>query len=187
MNNYPTYEDIFSELKDAIKNAVADLFTHHGTENFYHIALMTTGEALPPFLTASSQEGLEVTINKYQEKYSNNDYKLLKYELTWSYADSLYAIYKYEEYFKTVEYLFYKRPNLHELNDDEREIEFDFRLKLMEEVMLELDKEGLFGTKEKRKKLLINIEIFSDDDENIKRAIRLNPSNSVILEKYINW
>lgn len=185
MNNCPTYEDIFIELKEATRKAVVDLFTHHEAESFYYIALMTTGEALPPFLTALSEEGLEVTINRYKEKYPNDGYEQLKYELRWSYADSPYGIYKYEEYFKTVEHLFYERPNLYELNEDESKIEFDFRLELMEQVMLELDKDGLFGKKGKRQNLLINVAIYSDEEENMKRAIRLNPVDSVILIEYL--
>ena len=45
--------------------------------------------------------------------------------------------------------------------------------------MKRLDNKGLFGEGEKRKNIVINVEVMPPDYTNTERALRLNPSESL--------
>lgn len=161
-----------AELKDAIykasKKAFSELFTVY-PENYYYCALITTGEAHPPFISAWSKEALTKTANTEEKR------KALK----WSYADSPYCCYG-EEYFSEVKELFYKRPEMSlELNDEEWNEEYNIRLNAMEAAIAVLDAESLFGKGEERNLIVINVEVMPPDSTNTERAKRLNPHRAI--------
>ena len=52
--------------------------------------------------------------------------------------------------------------------------EYDIRLNSMEEVMASLDKEGIFGSGERRKNMVVLAEVRPPDYTNTERALRLN-------------
>jgi len=106
----------------------------------------------------------------------------LKEDLRWSYADSP-LFYFGEKHFKTVEQLFLERPEMsHKMTSDEWDKEYDFRISEMTNALKELDEEELFGEKEHRRKIMINVEINPEDESNIERAKQLNPKGGIVGE-----
>ena len=55
----------------------------------------------------------------------------------------------------------------------------DDLLDCMERVMSELDQEGIFGTGEKRRKIMVNAEVMPPDYTNTDRALRLNEKEDI--------
>ena len=160
-------EILIKTIANATKNAFIDLFRNN--EKFYYCVLITTGEALPPFISAWSWEAFKRTAD-------NDD------NVKWSYADSPYCAYGYEEYFTEVREIFGKRPNIHDLDDELYDKEFDLRLNAMELAMKQLDKEGIFELNQSRKEVYINVEIMPPDFSNTERALRLNKKENIT-----NW
>jgi hypothetical protein len=151
-----------ADLVDAIYKATKDAYTalvQEFPENFYYFALITTGEAHAPFVAAWSYEALA----KFDK------------DLKWSYADSPYCLHK-EELFDEVKSLFALRPFCAEENCDE----YQFRISAMELALQKLDQENIFGKGEKRKKILINVEVVPPDVSNTERARRLNPPEALV-------
>ena len=163
-------ENLVKAITDATRNAFTDLFKNN--ERFYYCVLMTTGEALPPFISAWSWEALE---RKVENRTDEFEY------LKWSYADSPYYDYG-AEYFKEVIELFAKRPNLHNLDDEHYYKEFDLRLNAMELAMRKLDEEGIFELNQNRKEVYINVELMPPCVSNTERALRLNKKENIT-----NW
>lgn len=161
-----------TELKDAIyeasKKAISELFSKNPGK-FYYCALITTGEAHPPFISAWSIEALEKASNTQEER------KALK----WSYADSPYCC-SGEENFTKVKELFSSRPEMtYDLSEKEWAAEYNLRLNAMEAAIAKLDAEGLFGSGEERNNIVINIEVIPPDSTNTERAKRLNPNEAI--------
>jgi len=105
-------------------------------------------------------------------------------EKDWSYGESPYFCYG-EEYFGEVSRLFDERPD-HNVGIDQWLEECDLRVRCMEEVMKRLDKKDIFGEGEKRKSILINVEVMPPDYRNTERALRLNPRGSAILAAWLD-
>ncbi len=160
MNNIPKSE-LEVAITDATRKAVMSLFENHN-ENFYYLSLITTGEALRPYLSAWSWEAL---------KNESEDLK-------WSYADSPYCLYG-DEFFQPVAELYSKRPSLHDDINEEWETEYNLRLDAMEAALAQLDKEGVFGEGEARNNIVINAEVMPPDFTNTERAKRLNPELAI--------
>ena len=60
-------------------------------------------------------------------------------------------------------------------DDDEKFMEeYEFRMDSMEKVMSDLDKEGIFGSGEKRKNIVVAAEVMPPDYTNTERVLRLN-------------
>ena len=71
------------------------------------------------------------------------------------------------------------------LSDDELYgMEWDIRVHALEEAMKRLDESGLFGTKEERNHVVINVELAPPDGSEYNRALRLN-SHSDVLSEYL--
>jgi hypothetical protein len=159
--------ELKQEIKDAVQKSVNDLFNIN--ENFYYVVLVTTGEAHSPILSAWSTEAL----NKYND-----------IDIKWSYADSPYFNYG-KEYFEKVNRLFSLRPLMNEnMTENEWNEEYNLRLNAMENAMKELDDENIFERKDKRKNMIINVEVMPPDYENTERALRLN--NKEILKEILD-
>ena len=85
-----------------------------------------------------------------------------------------------EEYFSEVSKLFLENiERMEDMDEDTYEQEFDLLLHIMECVMAELDEEGLFGSGEQRKKIVVNAEVMPPDYTNTERALRLNPPEAL--------
>ncbi|MCL2378421.1 MAG: DUF4303 domain-containing protein [Defluviitaleaceae bacterium] len=153
----PSIDELKNAIKDAMRNAVKDLFEIN--EDFYYLVLATTGEARHPYLCACSYEGLEQTVKKYVDDYGYDYTPQLKADLKWSSADSPYAYFRWDEYFKgkDVETLFYKRPHIDDLTMDEWLEEYELRISAMVAALKELDEEDVFQRKGIRKHMLINV------------------------------
>ena len=161
--------DLVEKIEDAVEKAVTKLFEDH-KENFYYCSLITCGEAARPVLSAWSWEALD--------RLSENDED--KLDLKWSYADSPYCMFG-EEFLSELDDIFQERPRVEDIDDDdEYDKEISIRINSMEKALSNLDKKGLFGVGEDRKKIVINVEFMPPDYSNTERAIRLNPEDALV-------
>lgn len=168
--NIPSKNDLISAIESAAFLAISDLFSSH-KESFYYCTLITTGEGLPPVLAAWSWEAL----NRETSKDPQLDVMWIK----WSWADSPYLDYG-SHYFNEVKNLILSRPRIADLKaSSDRFDELKFRLDAMEEAMRNLDRRGLFGQGEERKKIVINAELVPPDYTNTETATRLNPPEAL--------
>ncbi len=164
MTMIPTEFDLESEIVEATRKAVSELFSQH-PGLFYYCALITSGEAHSPYLVAWSEEALAEAITAEENPNEARE------ELKWSYADSPYCFFG-EEHFKGVNDLFSRRP-------DVSQKEYEIRLQAMERAIAKLDKEGLFGTGAARQRIVVNVEVMPPDLTNTERAIRLNSPEAI--------
>lgn len=158
-------------IADAARQAFSELFdTVAAGEHFYYCALVTTEEGFAPVVSAWSREAFE------REELD----EIAK----WSYADSPYCTFGYDEYFGEVERLFEARPTMDDLDDEEWDDELDLRLEAMTEALAILDREGLFARNQPRHEVVVNAELMPPDASNAERALRLNVS-ATIPEDYL--
>src|SRR5215831_9961875 len=88
-------------IRDAARRAFAELRAAHPDEHFYYFTLVTTGDALRPGPSASSEEGLARICGQYRDAGMTCDPE----DLRWSEADSPYVL-SGDEHFREVEDLF---------------------------------------------------------------------------------
>lgn len=170
--NFEIKKEMIKAIENATRKACMLLFKEHD-ENFYYCALITGGEGQSPILCAWSYEALE------RECLKEADSEKAKIYFKWSYADTPYFAYG-EEYFEEVEKIFDSREM--PFDDDNKYMkEYELRLECMEKALANLDKEGLFGKCEKRKNIVINVEVMPPDYTNIERAKRLNPEEALVV------
>lgn len=166
-------EILIAAITKAARMAFQKLFSNG--EHFYYCALLTTGEGFAPIISAWSWEALARVTQLNSETYAQS--------IKWSYADSPYYAFGYDEYFSDVKQLFEHRANIDSLNDEDWGKEFDVRLTAMVKAMSILDKEGLFAQNQSRRSILINVELMPPDASNVQRALELN--NSEDIEEYL--
>jgi hypothetical protein len=172
-----TPAELTSAIAGATRTAVTALFREHA-ENFYYLSLITTGEGHPPSLAAWSSEALERVAAAQSHPRQAIE------QLRWSYADSPYCCFGYEDYFGPVRDIFARRPRMdYAGSDDEWEEELAVRLQAMEDALALLDDEGIFGRGSAREALVINVEVMPPDASNTERARRLNPPAA--LERWL--
>ena len=166
---------IYDSLLKATREAVKKLFQVN--EHFYYCSLMMLEDATP-CISACSEEALAETVKNSNGRYTADD-------LRWSYADSPYFGYGFQEYFKSLDAFYCEHMN--RISDDEYDAAIEMWLSLMERVMKTLDEEGMFGTSDNRKKIFINAEYMPPDVSNVERGRRLNPLD--IFERWYkeNW
>lgn len=145
---------IVNVLKHAAKKSFESLFKEH-EEQFYYCTFIQAEDGTP-FIFACSYEGLDRTLE--QNGIDKND-ENERSEFKWSYADSPYCAYGYD--------------------DEAYDREFEIRLNSMEEAMRQLDEEGLFGVGEERKKVVVIAEVMPPDYTYTERALRLNPREAL--------
>lgn len=167
--------DIIKPLLEATEKSFRLLFKEHN-EHFYYCTLVMI-EVGTPCISALSYETLE-KLASASEDY-DNEYPQLK----WSYADSPYCGFGFDEYFGDVEKIFEQCFN-GKIRDDIEAFENEYLrwIASMEEVMKILDSRGLFGMGKERSRLFINAEIMPPEASNFDRAKRLNP-----LDIYKEW
>lgn len=162
-------------LGDAVRKAFTDLFQEHSEEHFYYCTLVLIEAQGCPVVSAMSDEALERVVKKYQEEYKDDrPEEVLRSELKWSYADSPYCIYG-EQYFAEVQ----KVTEQRDMDEAEDLDEYEFRMDSMEKVMADMDKEGLFGSGERRKRIVVAAEVMPPEYENTERVMRLNETENL--------
>lgn len=155
-------------LLEAARNGFQALFREY-KEKFYYCTLILS-EGATPFISAFSEEALEAAVEENDGKYPAE-------ELKWSYADSPYCGYGYEEYFQALDGVFFERMD-NIPSDEEYDQEIEHWLSLMEKVMKTLDEEKIFGEGEERRSMIINAEVMPPDETNAERAERLNTKST---------
>lgn len=111
---------LIAAITKAARMAFQKLFSN--SEHFYYCALLTSGEGFAPVISAWSWEALARETQLNSETYSQS--------IKWSYADSPYYAFGYDEYFSDVKQLFEHRANIDSLNDEDWGKELDVRLLL---------------------------------------------------------
>jgi len=170
----PSETDLTKSIIDATRKALNDLFNTYADHHFYYIALITSGDAQSPTLTAWSQEALNSELKKIE------DADVL--DLKWSYADSPFFPVG-ENYFADVEQLFNARPHLDPNDLKQWQDEYNLRLSSMEQAIVYLDDEGLFGVGEERDHIVVNVEVMPPDESNTLRAKKLN--SEICLKEWL--
>ena len=167
------FEIFVQEIVSAAGKAFTELFANN--EKFYYCTLLTTGEGLAPLISAWSEEALERESSLYKdiENYS----EIIK----WSYADSPYFAYKYENF----EHIFSSRPLMYTLNAEEWEDEISFRLKIMETAMKRLDEDGIFSAGQNRENICLEAGTMPPDKRTTEITRRLNNPDSSIMKQYM--
>lgn len=166
-------EKMVKFLQGAFKNAIISLCTEH-KEHFYYFAFVFDS-GMHPYISAWSYEAYEKSV--IENQVDEEDKKWWK----WDYADSPYAVYGYEDYFCEVNKLLDERANKLSL-DELYDVEWDIRISSMEEALRHLDEEGFFGVKDKRKGIVVNVEVAPPDYHEYERAMRLNPQSKLLFE-----
>ena len=162
--NEPTETELVQAIADATRAAAEELFALH-PGRYYYFALISTGEALPPFVSAWSEEALAET----------DDADMIR----WSCADSPFCAYGWEEHFGQVQRLFSERPALDFSDQEAWKAEYELRFRAMERALQQLDGEGLFGEGQARLGIVVNAEVMPPDFTNTERARRLNPAGAL--------
>ncbi len=175
--------EIEEELSIAIKQTIVALKKDYPSDHFYYFALTTGEEALSPGHSIWSEELLEQEAKRQAEE-SQRDYRALKEDLRFSYADSP-LFYKYEKYFKKVESLFRELPNIYDLNDADYDKEFKLRIGTMIQALKKADTAGVFGVDEERQKWFINVEVNPPDGLNLSHAKIFN--DDVKIKEWVDW
>ncbi len=169
-------EMIIEVLYNAVEKSFTDLFKKHSGEHFYYCTLVMA-DTTSPCISAQSEESLK----KYFKDKKIDESKIRISDYKWSWADSLYCAYGYDEYFGEVEKLFKK--DFRELldsgcTDDDLEEEYQNWFNAMETVMKMLDEKGFFGTGKEREEVFVYAEESPPEDEDeiyYERAKRMNP------------
>lgn len=143
-------------IAEATRAAVTDLRSRH-PEHFHAFALLTTGEAFAPYLAACSVEATASSEDR------------------WSFADSPYAVWGYEEHFGEVVRAFRARGEIFDLPDEQSLAEYALRLASMEEALRLLDLEGFFGEGADRLRVLLLAGTLPHYPEDAGSVRRLNP------------
>ncbi len=168
--------EIIPVLTAAAEKAFRQLFQEHPDEHFYYCTLVML-DVSAPCISAWSEEALEVFLsqNGIQNPEDRLDYR-------YSYADSPYFAFGYEEYFSEAETLFsecFARQD--SMSDSEYDAEVLRWLDAMEMAVHILDSSGLFGSRKERKHIFLNAEIMPPEEDNTLRAKRLNEADSPAL------
>jgi hypothetical protein len=167
--------ELAAVIEQATRTAVTRLFEQFPCEDFYYLALVTTGEAHPPIFIAWSQQALL--------RASNGDASAIA-GLKWNHAETPYFAFA-DDCFDSVRSEFLRRPAMDPFCEASWEKEYRFRIGAMVHALKRLDSERLFGTGQERLKIYINVEVQPPDSTNTDRALALNPRYGM-LESWLN-
>lgn len=173
-------EKIIETLFCAVEKSFTALFNEHGNEHFYYCTIVMADGAAP-CISAQSEESLR----SYLKENDVSDSEILDYK--WSWADSEYCAYGYDEFFDDVMELF--DESFRDLLDDDVKFESKYNewFSAMETVMKMLDEKGLFGVGNDRDRVFVYAEESPPDEEfesqYRERAERMNPS--AVYEKWL--
>lgn len=173
-------ENIIGTLLCAVEKSFTALFNEHGEEHFYYCTIVMADGAAP-CISAQSEESLRA----YLKANGVGDSDILDYK--WSWADSDYCAYGYDEFFDEVANLFEESFQAVLDDDDKFERKYNEWFDAMETVMKTLDEKGLFGTGADRDRVFVYAEESPPDDEfenqYRERAERMNPS--AVYQKWL--
>lgn len=147
--------DLVDVVADATREAI-ERFRTENSEDVCVYALVTTGEALRPYLTVT-----------------------VRGEGQWDLADSPYAIVE-DDVLARTDPAFAARGQLNLMNRDDAEREFWNRLLSIQEALRRLDQEGLFGRDAERDGVLLLVATMPPDHNDAGFARRLNPSGPLL-------
>ncbi len=147
--------ELVDVIAPAVRRAVAGLHAEHSAD-FCVYALVTTGEALRPYLTA--------TVHGVNP---------------WDLAEGPYAIVG-DEWLAMTEPAFAARGDLHQMDAATADREYWARLASMEAALCRLDDEGLFGTGTEREWVLLLVTTMPPDETDAEFARRLNPPGPLL-------
>ncbi|WP_297975700.1 DUF4303 domain-containing protein [uncultured Capnocytophaga sp.] len=160
----PELQPLGEAIFEATQKAFLKLFENG--EHYYYCVLLTTGEALPPCIAAWSEEALERFVK--EESIPEEEIPYYKY----SFADSPYYAFGYEEYFQQVVQLFEQRDSLMNYNNEEQwNEEYNLRLAAMVYAMKKLDETGIFVLNQPREQVYINVELMPPDDTRYRKSL----------------
>ena len=168
-----TFSMLVSALVKAARKSFLELFENE--EKYYYCVLITAGEAYCPHVTAWSWEALErEALKKSSQEEVCRDFEEAKEIIKWMYA----------EYFGDAIELFNQLPALHDLDEDEWEKQYNFRMDVMEAAMKQLDQEGIFALNQPRSEVYINVEMVYPDCDDKARAFRLNKPEDAAMSMW---
>ncbi|MFT4265386.1 MAG: DUF4303 domain-containing protein [Nocardioides sp.] len=156
--------DLSRALASAAGAAIATLREQH-PQRFYAVALLTSGEARAPYLSACS---LEADAAEGLER--------------WDLAGTPYATWGYDEHFAGVSRALAARGELSGLGGDAFEAEYALRLASIEEALRLLDVAGLFGAGAERQGVLLIAGTVPPDATDAGFVRRLNPAGPLYEE-----
>ena len=185
MNSQEIEKQIVDVLVDAAGKAFDDLKKNHNEKFYYYTFIMD--DCCTPYISAVSEETFNTLLSDINrddydsEESYKNDYLMCK----WSFADTPYCAYGYDEYFGDVEKLFTERTDsIAEDDDIGFENEIQLWLNSMEKAMKILDDKKVFGDRDENTDVFINAEFVPEDDSNNTRGKNLNPTK--IFEKWLS-
>jgi hypothetical protein len=159
----------------------------HPKDDFYCFAFYTNGEMNYVGVTASTYQGLDKVAQEYKKKprYMAMTMEDLRLDLKWSPCDSplhgnaendLTAL---DSSMQAVAADLYRRFDLKSFKEFETQVRDCFA-----NALKKIDGEGIFGRGEERKKVVANLLMGDQSDEDrIGFAARVNPSESVKMLK----
>ena len=167
---------LHATLKDATRQAFADLRRQHPQERLYAFALYTNdvGQYIVP--SANTEEGLARHAAQAARRDGIAD-ELHRASLRWSPCDWAYhADASLVPFFAGVERLLSDGPDPYDLDDEACAQQVGGVFETCLTVLAELDAEGVFGRGQARAALVINLLMGDQSDaERLERARRLNP------------
>jgi hypothetical protein len=155
----------------------------HPKDRFYCFAFYTSGEFSFVALTASTDEGLDRVAQEYKKnpRYSAMSIADLKTDLKWSPDDSpLHGA--AEDVLTALEPLLAgTTAELRRRSDEKSYYEFAAQLRAcFANALTRIDAEGVFGSGEERKKVVVNLLMGDQSyEDRIEFAERVNPPESV--------
>lgn len=180
------FDDIVQAIAVAAHKAFSELFENR--ERFYYCTLLTTGEGFPPIISAWSIEALEREAHLHTTRSSvvpMGEKRCVDNGLIWSYADSPYYAFGYEEHFGGLIDLYAHRAlSVFDLGETEGDKEYYFRLGAMRAAMVQLDREGLFSLNQARNEVCLEVGTMPPDDWTIQTTLSLNAPSAHIMKLY---
>lgn len=160
--------EVLCAVSTAARKAFSAVREAHPDEDFYYYVLWTTGAVHRPAPCACSAQGLARVMKEYGETDPAN--------LRWSEADSPYDCFG-DQHFAEVEAIFSKLGDPYDRTEDARKA----LLNAVVGAMQDLDSNGFFGTGAEREKVVINVSMPGEENEDqlIERARLLNPVASL--------
>ena len=162
---------IYDALFAAVEKGFSALFSQH-PDHYFYCALMML-EAAPHCIAAISEESVEAVLDAQcsdaQEKAEERAF------YRWSYADSPYFGFGYEAFFGEVDALFNQDVWDERIGEAECEQRVRDWLRIMRDVMRQLEQNGMFRAVASQDGLFINAELQPPEDAaNLENARVLN-------------
>lgn len=172
-------------LTRAARAAFSEVRAKHRGEDFYCIGIFTDGlfSYLGP--TAMTEQGLDEAVRRYQKmpRYENERPELLRFSLRWSPCDSPLHL-EGEKHFQQLDGILGDiAKSLCSIDIDAGWDEFDdyvARVRdVIVEVLVQLDREGAYGSEAEREKIFVTMLMGDQDGSILDIGRRINPPATV--------